>query len=403
MGGVSVAVPVQAGVGLGVGAVEDRQGRTGDHAQAGRPHLLGDGVRSRLRLGDVLRGEVTGGAEVRLEARDGVATPPRLQLGLVPVPGGVVRGGVRTHPICHGLDVGRALPGARVVQRPAHRRQAGEDVVPVHAEARDPEPGRAPGDRILRLHGDRLGDGPVVVLTDEDDRRLIRRGEDHRLVHIPLAGRPVTEVGHGDLRRLLVLDAERVPDRVQGLGADDDLQRSDPGGGGTVGGPLFTAPHPHVVPRLRAARVDHAGLPVAREDVVLRIERPGRTDLRGFLALARRPEPQLPLALQGHALGIDAAEDDHVAVQGPQLSCVDIGDERVEAVAGDTGPVRSEDALRQLQILGGVRNGGGLRRHHRPPRPWRPSWGDAQWCRRHHRHGLRVRPVNTSLKQLNAD
>lgn len=56
-----------------------------------------------------------------------------------------------------------------MVEGPPHRRQAREHVVAVDPQAGDPESGRASRDRVLGLHGDRLRDRPVVVLTDEHD------------------------------------------------------------------------------------------------------------------------------------------------------------------------------------------------------------------------------------------
>ncbi len=196
---------------------------------------------------------------------------------------------------------------------------------------------------------------------NEDHRRLVRRREDHRLVDVALAGRSVAEIGHRDLVRTVALDAQGVSHRVQRLCADDDLQRRDAQRCRVVGRALFSSPHAHVVAGLSAACVDDPGLPVAGEHVVLRSECPRGPDLRRLLPLARRPEAQLSLALQRDALGIDAAQDDHVAQQRPQLRSIHVGDEGIQSRVRHTAPVRSQDAFGEFEILGGVCDGGDLR------------------------------------------
>ena len=59
---------------------------------------------------------------------------------------------------------------------------------------------------------------------------------------------------------------------------------------------------------LAAAGVDNAELAVAREDEVVVVQGPDGADLRGLLALARRPEAELALPLQRDALGVDTAK-----------------------------------------------------------------------------------------------
>ena len=65
-------------------------------------------------------------------------------------------------------------------------------------------------------------------------------------------------------------------------------------------------------------------LPVAREDEVVRPQRPGRAHLRRLLPEQRGPQRQLALALERHRLGIETAHDRHVAVEVAQLRRVDV-------------------------------------------------------------------------------
>ena len=56
-------------------------------------------------------------------------------------------------------------------------------------------------------------------------------------------------------------------------------------------------------------------LAVAREDEVVGTQGPGRPDLGGLLPEERGPQRELALPLQGHGLGIDAADHHHVAIE----------------------------------------------------------------------------------------
>ena len=56
-------------------------------------------------------------------------------------------------------------------------------------------------------------------------------------------------------------------------------------------------------------------LAVGREDEVLLAGRPSGTDLGGLLAEQADPDAQLALALQGGGLGVEAADEDQVAVE----------------------------------------------------------------------------------------
>ena len=65
-------------------------------------------------------------------------------------------------------------------------------------------------------------------------------------------------------------------------------------------------------------------LAVGREDHVLRTDGPSGTDLGRLLAQARRPQPELTLALQRGRLGVEAADQDHVAVERTDLVVGDV-------------------------------------------------------------------------------
>src|SRR3990172_4322154 len=98
-----------------------------------------------------------------------VFLPPGVALLLCPVPGRIVRGGMRPHPVGDGLDERRAAPGARLVEGVAGDLVDGQQVVAVHANAVEPVGGRFPGDRgRSRLLRERKGDRILVVASEKN-------------------------------------------------------------------------------------------------------------------------------------------------------------------------------------------------------------------------------------------
>jgi len=265
---------------------------------------------------------------------------------------------VRTHPVRHRFDVRRPLSGTRVLQRPAHRGQAGEDVVAVHAQARDPEPGGTPRDRILRLHRDRLGDGPVVVLQEEQHGGVVARGEHHRLVHVALARCAVAVVDDDGLVAVDVTRAgasvegetHRVSGGVQGLRPEH--QGVDAGVavlrvGGVPAAVRGAAHHLEDVDGIDAADPGDGVLAVRREQGVLRAGGARGSDLSRLLPAARRPQGELALALQVGRLRVDRADHDHVSVELLELGVGQRVDERQVALGlgrGGVAAVVGEDA-----------------------------------------------------------
>jgi len=177
---------------------------------------------------------------------------------------------------------------------------------------------RAAGARA-ELRGVRHRDRVLVVLHEEDHRRVEDGGEVEGLADVALAGGPVAEADEDDLVGAVERHAHRVPRRLQRLRAHDEREQAEvegvdvPGGVGDAAHDLQdrdrvdSAVHPHG--ELAVRGVDHVGRPQRRD----------RADLGGLLALRRRPQGELPLALQVGALDVDASGEEHRAVRVANL------------------------------------------------------------------------------------
>ncbi len=147
------------------------------------------------------------------------------------------------------------------------------------------------------------------------DRHDVAGGEAEGLCDVPLARGTVTEVGQGRRGGTVERDPEGVAGGVERLGADDDGRGGDAVHGRVPTGQPGAPPEPQHGHRVDAAAVGNPVLAVAREDEVVGTQGPGRPDLGGLLPEERGPQRELALPLQGHGLGIDAADHHHVAVE----------------------------------------------------------------------------------------
>ncbi len=215
-----------------------------------------------------------------------------------------------------------------------------------------PNPGRAVGDRPDRLHSDRLGDGPLVVLAEEDDGCLEGGGEDHGLVDVALAGGAVTEVGHRDRVHPVALAAHRVAGGVQGLGADDHGGRRHVDRERVPARVRGAAPHLRHVFERHPAHVGDRVLAVAREHEVVGTQRPGGSDLCRLLAEQRRPEAELALALEGGGFVVEAAHDDQVFVDGEQVVVAEVFHPAVVLGSLDSHAFRRQKLNRLVRFCG---------------------------------------------------
>ena len=209
-----------------------------------------------------------------------------------------------------------------------------------------------------------LGDRPLVVLAEEHDRAVVDAGEHQRLRDVALRGGAVAEVrDDGGVPAVVAgadvtvaLDAHRVARRVEGLGADDDrvevevlLVRVPPA-------VVHPTEHPEQVDRVDPAAPGDAVLAVGGEGVVLATHRPAGPHLRGLLAEQAGPQAELTLALERGGLGVEAPDEDEVAVEPAQRLVGEIVDQSVELGVRDALPLRAE----QLDHVGPTLVGGTL-------------------------------------------
>jgi len=126
--------------------------------------------------------------QVLRELEERVVAAGLLDLLAAPVAPVVVVRGVRHEPIRLALDQRRPAAVAGAAHGLLHGPVAGEHIVPVHRDAREPVAGRADGHALHgHLLGERHGDRVAVVLAHEDDRQVMDPCEVHSLVHVPFA------------------------------------------------------------------------------------------------------------------------------------------------------------------------------------------------------------------------
>src|SRR6476661_1990748 len=291
-------------------------------------------------------------AQVDLEPLDRVLELPVLELVVEAVARRVVGRGVRTHAIGVRLDERRAVALPGPLQRGLRDGVRRQHVVAVDADPREAEAQRPLVERDAGLALDRLGDGPLVVLAEEHDGRVVGRGEDERLVDVALRRRTVAEVGdHGRVAvgvagadDAVALHAHRVAGGVEGLRADDDRVEAEVVLVRVPAALVDPAEEAEEAQRVDALAVGDAVLAVGREDVVLRAQRPAGADLRGFLAEQLGPDAELAVPLERGGLGVDAAGEDHVAVE--------TADHRSLVVRGQVG-TEAELGVLDALALGG--------------------------------------------------
>ena len=250
---------------------------------------------------------------------------------------------MRRRPVRHGLDERRPVACAGAGHSLGDRLVDGEHVVPVHPDGRD-----AVADGLVRQPcGGRLGaqrrrDRPLVVVAEEDERRLHHRGDVHALVERALGRRAVAEERQRDRLGSLQLQAPGEPCGVRDLRRDRDADRRDvhvlrvP--------PAGRMPAPPLEDRggRQAAQQPDRRVAVAREDPVAVLERVDGTGLDRLVAAEDRvrPDPALsvvddrPLVVRPEADERAVDREKRVVVEpvGPAIGLVSEPDHALEAL-----------------------------------------------------------------------
>ena len=274
---VGVALGVQHGARLRVDLGEDpRRGRIG-HVDAELAQLGGELVGLGLhRVEEVVVGVLVPD-QVHPHPLDRVLQLPRLQLVGEPVARRVVGRGVCVHAVGERLDQDRAVAVAALVERPAGHRERREHVVAVDADAGEAVAAGALVERQPGLAFGGLGDGPLVVLAEEHERRVVHRRPHEALVHVALRGGAVAEVDDRGLA-VVVADlalealAHGVAGGVQHLVADDDRVQVEALLDRVPRAVVGAAEDAEQLGRVHAAAPRDAVLAVARERHVVRFQ-----------------------------------------------------------------------------------------------------------------------------------
>src|SRR6478752_8560726 len=278
---------------------------------------LGDPLPHRFErvVLDLLGGGVVEHAEpakIRVVAADALVALLLLDAVEVDVRAWIVGSRVRRGAVRDGLDERRPASFARALGRFASRLEDREHVAAVDAHAGHPVPDGLVGERLgVRLRLERRRDRPLVVVAEEDQRRLHHSSEVGALVEGALARGAVAEVGDRDGRVALQLlapgQARCVRDVSRDRHADRGyaiLRRVPPAG---------RVPPPPVEDgaRRHAAQQPDRRLAVAREDPVLVGERVHRPGLHRLVVPEDRvrANPALAVVDEG-ALVIRAQQDD---------------------------------------------------------------------------------------------
>ncbi len=227
-------------------------------------------------------------------------------------------------------------PLARLLDRALRLAVDGEHVGAVDHDAVEAVRLGAVGDlldRVLEVGGRRVR--PLVVVADEDHGQPPHAGEVHRLVAVAARGGAFAEPADGDAVLLADAEGERAADRHREHRrqvADHRDQAEVRVGHVDVAvlaacGPAGAA---HVLredpPGLDTARDVHAHVAVERRADVLRPHRRRHADGRRLVPPARVERAgDLALLVEDVAALLDAARDEHVAVDAEEILAVEAG------------------------------------------------------------------------------
>src|SRR5579884_4135510 len=265
-------------------------------------------------------------AEIAVVAADALVALLLLDALEVDIGPRVVGRRVRSSPVRDRFDEGRSAAGAGSLDGLPRRLVHREHVAAVDAHAGHPVPDGLVGERLrARLRLDRGRDRPLVVVAEEDQRRLHDSREIRALVERTFARRAVAEVRDRDGGIALQLLATGKPGSVGDLRPDRHADRGDPVLRRVPpAGRMAPPPVQHGARRHPSEQPDRR-LPVAREDPVSVVERVHRAGLHRLVVPEDRVRADAALAVVDERALVVRAQQDERAVDREQLA-------RVEAV-----------------------------------------------------------------------
>ena len=251
--------------------------------------------------------------QILLQAKERILRPPGVAHAGRLAPRPVVGGGVHAEAIGQALDERRAVAAPGAFDRLAHHVDDGEEIVAVDLHA-----GEAVGDRLLRnrrrrrLQLARRGNRPVIVLAEEDDRRLDDAGEIGGLVKVALRRGALAEVDDDHIVFALEAEAPAETDGVRDLAGDGGVERQHFHAG--MDAEAERAAH---VPEKRldqrqAVMQLAGGFAILRHEPVARaVEWNDAADAARFLADAGSEREHQAAALEVDAALVEAAAEQH--------------------------------------------------------------------------------------------
>src|SRR3954471_18865557 len=259
----------------------------------------------------------------------------------------VVSRRVRRGAVRQRLDERRAVARARTLDALACRFVHGEDVGSVDAHARNPVTGCLVRELLRpRLRGDRRRDRPLVVVTEEDQRRARHAREVRSFVERALRGRAVAEERDRDGALAAQLLAPRESGCVRHVRPDRDADRRDVVVGRVPPAGGMTAPPREHCRRGHPAEEADRGLAVRREDPVVVLERVDRACLHRLVVPEDRVRADSPLTVVDDRALVVRAQEDERPVEVEELLLAEAVDLAVAAA------VRVADDPPQIALRG---------------------------------------------------
>ena len=217
------------------------------------------------------------------------------------------------------MKVGPAA-GARPLDRLARRLVDREHVAAVDAHARHSVADGLVDERLgVRLRLERRRDRPLVVVAEEDQRRLHHGREVGAFVEGALARRAVAEVRDRDSRVALELLAPREAGGVRDVRRDRHADRGDPVLGRVPPAGRMAPPPVEDGARRNPAQQPDRRLAVAREDPVLVGERVHRAGLHRLVVPEDRVRADPALAVIDDRALVVGTQQDERAVDREQV------------------------------------------------------------------------------------